>query len=550
MRAALGIDFERAGLAALSARWLIGVGIAFVATSVRADFGTVTSVQVGPGEKARIALLGDFDGNGTADLLLASNVNGAESDRVVRYYARQAGDATFASTPFHEFRLTRDVVGIGVADVHPSPGDELLLFFGRAVLAYRWNVDPKDRYSKLADVQFLWQIPHPRTLFSWNEGVRDVDGDGLVDLVIPEPLGHRVLLQRRAGGAATFTDAVSFLALPRERLRDRWRRQFARGDSGSREVQIRFDLESDSGFRGPFLSVNEEIPVLRFIDWDGDGDQDGVSQNATSLLVWRQDKGGVFESQPGISLELPVDPDKTQYDVSYRAHVQDLDADGRADYVMLAGDSQLARKSKETRTQVLVYTQAATEKRAKKRGGDEKPLFGAAGVPAQLLVLSGFAGGSHFADVDGDGRDDFVVGSLRLDLLARLRDSIQDQDSVETELYVFRNLGGTFSERPDVSHSIKLSADDLDGLGDELVARFFGDITGDGTSELLVRSTGKKVKIFMVRNRKGNLQLIDRALFSLDVDEDAEVSLARPTPDGPPELLVLEEGGVRHVRFR
>lgn len=537
-------------LRAFAACVAAAVAIVFSGADARAEFGTVTTVQVPEGEKARLALVGDFDGNGTHDLLLASNVSGQESDRVVRLYARQNGEVTFAPQPFHELRLTRDVVGIGVADVHPDPGDEILLFFGKAVLAYRWKVAQKDRYTKLADVRFLWQIPHPRTLFSWNEGVRDVDGDGLVDLVIPEPNGHRLLLQRRADGKATFTEAVSFLALPRERLRDRWRQQFARGDRGSREVQIRLDLESDSGFSGPFLAVNEEIPVLRFADWDGDGDVDGIAQSATSLLVWRQEKAGVFESKPGISLELPVDPEKTQYDVSYRAHVGDFDADGRSDYLMLAGDSQLARKSKETRTQVLVYTQAATEKRAKKSDGGAKALFGASGVPAQLLVLSGFAGGSHFTDVDGDGRDDFIVGSLRLDLLAKLRDTIQDEESVETELYVFRNRGGTFSERPDISHSIKLSADDLDGLGDDLVARFIGDLTKDGTSELLVRSTGTKVKILMVRNRRGDLQIIDRPLFSLDVHEDAEVTLARPTADGLPELLVLEDGGVRHVRFR
>ena len=44
------------------------------------DLGTVTTVQVPVNEKARLALLGDVDGDGSDDLVLASSVNDKASD--------------------------------------------------------------------------------------------------------------------------------------------------------------------------------------------------------------------------------------------------------------------------------------------------------------------------------------------------------------------------------------------------------------------------------------------------------------------------------------
>lgn len=525
---------------------LLAAALARPVDAAAPDFGTVTTVQVPAGEKARLAILGDVDGSPGNDLVFVSSVDNQASERVLRVFSRRSGEVTFGTKPVHEVRLTPDVVAVGTGDVLPDAGDEILLFFGRAVLAYRMNEPEKTRYTKLADIRFLWQIPHPRTVFDWSAAVRDIDLDGRPDLLIPEPDGYRILFQTQDAGR-THYERSAFVAIPQERASSDDLGYDPEGDR--RRMEFRFDVASSSGeLSEPFLRVYEALPYIEFVDWDADGDLDALSQSLTRMYVWLQTAPGKFAASPKHVFDLPIaDGRGARLDISYRAHVLDVDADRRADYVMLAGDSQSTRKSKDPRTQVLVFSQAGTKKRAKGPLSDGNVLFGDSGIPAQLLKLSGFAGGSHFYDVDSDGLDDFIVGSLRLDLLDKLRDSMRD--SVDTDLYVYRNLGGEFSSRPDLSHSLRLRVDDLGALGESVVARFIGDLTGDGSSEILLRPKPKEIVVHMVRKKKDSLQFIDKPLFTLEIDKDADLAIHQ-RGGATSELLVLEDSAVHHVRFR
>ena len=41
----------------------------------------------------------------------------------------------------------------------------------------------RDRYVPLASAEFLWQLPHSRKVVIWDDGLLDVNGDGLTDIV-------------------------------------------------------------------------------------------------------------------------------------------------------------------------------------------------------------------------------------------------------------------------------------------------------------------------------------------------------------------------------
>ena len=110
------------------------------------------------------------------------------------------------------------------------------------------------------------------------------------------------------------------------------------------------------------------MPVPWTADWDADGDLDVLALGEDRLHVWTQDRSA-FPEAPQHSLAIPVVADrKRRLDVTYAGHAADINGDGRADCVMIAGDYA----TDDVRTQVLVFLQSG------------EPLFGAKGVPNRV----------------------------------------------------------------------------------------------------------------------------------------------------------------------
>ena len=73
-------------------------------------------------------------------------------------------------------------------DQYQHAGAEIVLFAPDGVFALRWRADDeRERYAKLCDAQVLWQLPDDRESLALPDTLRDVDGDGRVDLVVPGP---------------------------------------------------------------------------------------------------------------------------------------------------------------------------------------------------------------------------------------------------------------------------------------------------------------------------------------------------------------------------
>jgi hypothetical protein len=286
--------------------------------------------------------------------------------------------------------------------------------------------------------------------------------------------------------------------------------------------------------------VAESLPCPVFADFDADGLLDLLALHAGELLVYRQRRGAGFPVAPDVREPFPLTVDRgRRLDLSFASLAGDLDGDGRSDCVVVAGD----RRSEDPRTQVLVYRQGAG------RGGaaptPEAPLFGARGVPGQLLLIGGFAGSPDLADVDGDGRPDLVIGRVKLDAVGALRAA--SSGSIEAELFVYRNRAGEFSANPDLAETTDVAAEGLRrGVG-RIGSRFIPDADGDGRMELLDRYAADRLRVLPVRPAGRGLAVGDEPLLDLTIDERAEVVVS---PGSPPEILVVAAGQVLHVRFR
>jgi hypothetical protein len=508
------------------------------------DFARIQTLQLEAGRLADGATLADLDGDGTPEILLAVHEPGKDFARRLEVWRPGAGGG---STRAETIALTPDVVAFAHADVRAGGGEELLLFNAGGVFV--WRSGPEARPERLLTSEFLWQTADPELVFEWQEGVRDLDGDGLVDLVLPEPGGFSIALQRRPRapdgsgadpGKTARWDVVTRVRVPLDADVD------GEGGSEGGNVEGRRDRDSfslqirtsdhDAETSGPLVSVRERVPAPFWLDWDADSDLDLLLQTARHLHVWLQDPGRGFTEAPQHSLALPVAADRTrELDASYSAHAVDLDLDRRADCVIFAGD----KRSEDVRTQGLFFAQSAV--------AEGPPLFGQDGRPSSLLVFAGFVADPTFRDLDGDGYPELVLETLRPDLIDQIRSA--SSESIDVDLYVYRNRRGVLARQPDLTrrHAVAL---DEEG---EQESEFFCDLTGDGLAEYVVRDEPGKLRILMLRSQgpreKSTWSLLSQPLWELNVAEDARVRLVRPVKATRPSLFVLESSQVLWVRF-
>lgn len=472
----------------------------------------IETIAMRSGLEARDALGADVDLDGRNDVVIARAEPKKPFARTLAVHlARPTG---FTEEPDLELALTSDVSAFAVGDVHLDPGAELLLFSAAGAFAWRPRAPEESRFARLCTAEFLWQLGDPELTIAWSEAVRDLDGDGLVDLLLPEPRGWLIALQTR-GPEGTEFSRTSALRAPRDVFEGGAFSGMARGERsfqgrrGRGQMRVSFGMNSPLAAElersGPLVDVVESTPAPQMLDWDADGDLDLLAQTRKRLCVFLQERGA-FPSAPSHAYDLPVPMDRSRrLDASYSSHAVDLDGDGRADCAILAGD----QRSDDVRTQAQFFVQGKGKGDSAQTSG--KPLFGDRGLPQQLLVILGFVVSATFERVDADPLPDLVLRTIRPDLIDQLR-SISSE-SVDTDVYVYLNRGGTLSRRPDLSwrYPIKLRTFDPN-------ARFIGDWNGDGLAEFFVRAEPERVRIHSLRRESEGLAVIGQPLWEYAVD--------------------------------
>ena len=507
----------------------------------------VSSIPMPEGFELGEALAQDVDGDGVDDLVLAeTSAKDRPAARRLAIHLRHPNGPAFLAAPDAVLDLTPDVVAFAAADVHADPGREVLLFSAGSIFAWRWRAtEEAQRFAKILEADFLWQWPERRELFTFQAAVRDLDGDGLDDLAIPGPWRYAIAFQRKGvDGARSFGPTILLSPGEPSEAKDFEVDRSARvqqspnpRSASRRRASISMTGEglsfsTDPERSKPWISLSESVPAAQLCDWDGDGDLDVAFLTRDFLRVYVQDPPGRFGSEP-VRVPNPVAVDRQRLlDVSYSAFALDLDQDKRFDCVISAGD----KRSDEVRTQILVFVQRAV------RPGED-PLFGKGGIPAQVLVLEGFARPLEIVDVDGDGLPDLVAGAIRPNLIDGIRAAASER--IDAELYVYRNTKTGFSKRPDLTHTLSIQAGGLD-----FTARFLGDLTGDGVSEFLERADKDKLRVHLVKKSREGLELIDRPIFEMAIATESRILPPKRIGRGSPDVFVLEKGAVRCASFR
>jgi len=496
--------------------------------------GQVVTLQLPKGWNVQDVAVADVDGDGEPDVIVSASDPKKPFARTLSVFKARA------STPDPVLELTPDVVAWAAGDVDAARGEELVLFNARGAFAWRPTEKLEQRFARLVEVDFLWQLPDADDCWAYPAALRDLDGDKRLDLVLPEPDGYAVALRAHAGPAGF--PSVSHLRLPPDAFADEsLHNRHARDDKsprGGRRIELRFGDDSD--VRGPraLLSVNESAPAPQLLDFDADGRLDVLAQGTQKLYVWTQKPDGSFDPAPRFSFPLPVPVDRErELDASYSAHALDTGPDGRADVAIFAGD----KRSSDVRTQLLLFVQGAGRGAAQQSA--EAPLFGPKNLPQQLLVLGGFVAGAVFEDLDGDRKPDLFVRAVRPDLIDQLRSA--STETIDADVYVYRNENGLFGKHPDLTWRVNIPIKDFD-----LTLAFVGDVNGDGLADLLVRDRPERLRVLPLQRGREGLALGETPLYEVSVDPKAKIRIVRRPEQRVADVFAFSGDQVQCVRFK
>ena len=414
---------------------------------------TVLAVTTSAG--TRLALV-DADGDGRTDLLTV----GPAGLRL----RRMRPDGRYPTEPDWQLVWPAEKLGWDLGDIDGDGADEVVMLLdGTTVRAWKPGIDDGDRVLLENVGGFL-----PRGIRRMRF-VRDVDGDGIQDAVIPG--AGRFLIHRGVdGGLDPDPLTVTYEA----------------------DIEVRVgDPDSLDGRFGQEVA----IPLFGMRDIDGDGRNDLVSQSDDELAVhlgapalsarpsWRLDLAALREE---IDRPDSIDLEDLFANIPPTVRWQTADIDGVPPHDMV-----LQRGSRFTLH--LGGTGA---------GSDGRPGGPDLAAPDQVLKASGNVMHFLLRDVDGDGRVDLQLLRAETISLGTVLRWLVISGSLDFDVFTYPNEGSSFARKPASRKTLSLRVpailgfiEDIEGMEDGLESMLRWParplcLDGDGRSDDIVDVDG------------------------------------------------------------
>ncbi len=473
--------------------------------------------------KRQTVLTGFLLGGNVADLAVVSiDRNGG---RRLQIHAFEGGAWKLKTdTPINPDILFFDIANIG--------GRDRILMLEQGHLKW-FDPESEDRHD-LIEVSSRFNVSE-RNEIPFVDVTRDLNNDGIDDIVIPGIDGFLVFIQKTDGSF----DGPQELGPPEPFI-----------------DKIPFGLSRTYGEIGWTFESNPlyQKRVHQF-DYDRDGRTDLVFWNGDRFDVYTQNKQGRFAELPiAFPGNASFDTDGV-YSLYFRTgdedrlrilhSINDMNGDGVADLVILSAKDAVSRGSQNLRrftrdTRFKVYL--------------GKPVFSGTEFPSEFdtsIEPGGYVVGMRPHDFEGDGRVDMMFTTFRIGVYGFLRVLVAGKVSFDLKFY--RMDGGRYPDEPNAKRKFKSEMDPFDDRKESFFPFvLLGDVDGDGRSDLVMAKDRDEMQVFKGIAGKGvfakraqkiktDIPIEEYYTRMVDLNQDGkqDILMHHASSSGPHRLTVL-----------
>jgi hypothetical protein len=415
-------------------------------------------IDIEVGGKLSDATYEDLNGDKKLDILI---VKGRE---IQIFFQTEAG---FAKQPSQRWKFDRRAVLFDTVDLN-GDGKRFILFLAKDGV---YTYDLVGRQYRLIrklrkKLQTLTRRPSAGEIRR-KDLCRDLNGDGLEDLLIPEASGLGVYFNKKG----RFGDRSPLFVPPNA-------------------VVVPGTDQLSSRITAVYWFANPSV-----VDFNRDGRKDMILPVNETVKIFPQDKNGKFPTYPKTQIKMPHQkllkagerPD-FELDLTMPLMLSDLNQDGYVDMMSTHVGQGLTRIFMGSKEGVKAFE-----------------------TPSQVLRAKGVSFFAFTTDLDGDGLLDLIIPrtdkigiwyilkvlvtrSLNLDVLC---------------FYQRKNSKNPFPNVPDFTGEIEIpilfkSTGDRFNVGTSFVAAIDGDFNKDGRKDVLYRTEDDELGIFYgKKGRKG-----------------------------------------------